>query len=283
MHVYSSPAAIKSILSDQLKEDKSLGLVPTMGALHEGHLTLVKKSLAENDLTVVSIFVNPIQFNSKEDLDNYPKDFEADLDLLKSYNVDYVFCPDEKDLYPTAPLVSINFGDISHLMEGKFRKGHFEGVGVIVCKLLNLLSPNTAYFGLKDLQQFLLIKRMCEDLNFRTRIVGVETVREKSGLAMSSRNRRLSDHGKEIASLLYKGLKSMEEGVFNRLSVSNLVHDANDVFRRSDLIQIEYLEVVDPSTLEPVDSYEDMDELAICVAGYVEGIRLIDNLYLRLK
>ncbi len=254
-----------------------------MGALHEGHLTLVKKSLAENDLTVVSIFVNPIQFNSKEDLDNYPKDFEADLDLLKSYNVDYVFCPDEKDLYPTAPLVSINFGNISHLMEGKFRKGHFEGVGVIVCKLLNLLSPNTAYFGLKDLQQFLLIKRMCEDLNFRTRIVGVETVREKSGLAMSSRNRRLSDHGKEIASLLYKGLKSMEEGVFNRLSVSNLVHDANDVFRRSDLIQIEYLEVVDPSTLEPVDSYEDMDELAICVAGYVEGIRLIDNLYLRLK
>ena len=283
MHVYSSPAAIKSILSDQLKEDKSLGLVPTMGALHEGHLTLVKKSLAENDLTVVSIFVNPIQFNSKEDLDNYPKDFEADLNLLKSYNVDYVFCPDEKDLYPTAPLVSINFGNISHLMEGKFRKGHFEGVGVIVCKLLNLLSPNTAYFGLKDLQQFLLIKRMCEDLNFRTRIVGVETVREKSGLAMSSRNRRLSDHGKEIASLLYKGLKSMEEGVFNRLSVSNLVHDANDVFRRSDLIQIEYLEVVDPSTLEPVDSYEDMDELAICVAGYVEGIRLIDNLYLRLK
>ena len=168
----------------------SIGFVPTMGALHVGHFALIDKSEKENDITIVSIFVNPLQFNNPTDLEHYPRVVSEDLELLSKKSVDAVFIPDEHEFYPTKPLVSIDFGSLSERLEGEHRPGHFEGVGVVVSKLLNLIQPTRAYFGLKDLQQFLLIRQMSTDLNFPSEIIGVETVREPSGLALSSRNRR---------------------------------------------------------------------------------------------
>lgn len=263
-------------------EGKSIGLVPTMGALHQGHLRLVNRCQVANDVTVVSVFVNPTQFDKQADLDGYPRDLQQDKALLETAKVDYLFIPSEADMYPTKPLVSIHFGEMAHVMEGKYRKGHFEGVGIIVSKLLHIVQPDTAYFGLKDLQQFLLIKRMCADLHFQTKIEGVEIVREKSGLAMSSRNLKLSKKGLEDAALLYQGLQIVAKGIENKDSINDLVEKTLAFYQSKSNIAIEYLEVVNGHTLEPIRSLEGVDELAVCVAGYVEKIRLIDNLYLHL-
>jgi len=284
MHVYSTLADIETTLNAFRDRGNLIGLVPTMGALHKGHDSLVERSKSENEITVVSIFVNPIQFNNKEDLTNYPRDLEVDIKRLDELGVDIVFAPSEEVLYPSSPLVTINFGKLATVLEGKFRKGHFEGVGIIVSKLLNIVRPSTAYFGLKDLQQFLLIKRLCFDLNFPVKIAGVETIREKSGLALSSRNKRLSSDGLMNASRLYEGLQIIAEGISNRLSIEDLVKEARTYYEEAkNILDIEYLEVVNTSTLDPVNSYSNLKELAICVAGYVEGVRLIDNIYLRLK
>ena len=283
MQVISASSEVKSTLKSLQKLNKTIGLVPTMGALHEGHLGLIKTSLEGNDLTVVSIFVNPLQFDKKEDLTNYPRDLEEDLRLLSGLGVDFVFNPTVEDLYPSPPKVSIKFGEMSAVLEGKYRKGHFDGVGIVVAKLLNLVQPDHAYFGLKDLQQYSLIKNLCNDLNFQTRIVGVETVREESGLAMSSRNRRLSKDGKDAAKIIYQGLKGIKEGIEKRMSLSDLLLDAKRLYSDSSSFELEYLEAVNAANLESAVSLDSIEELAVCVAGYVEGIRLIDNLYLRLK
>ncbi len=283
MRAVSTPEEIADLLKTVRKADKAIGLVPTMGALHEGHFELIKKSQSENDLTVVSIFVNPLQFDKKEDLDNYPRSKDNDLDQLRALDVDFVFIPEETHLYPSAPQVKIDFGRLGEVMEGTFRQGHFDGVGVVVSKLLNIIQPASAYFGMKDLQQYLLIKQMCVDLSFPTLIVGVETVREESGLAMSSRNRRLSPHGLEVACNLYKGLQIIADGLHNEHSSGELIDLAQDFYRSIDGLEIEYLEAFDGQTFTPVKSFDKVNELAVCVAGYVEGVRLIDNLYLRLK
>ena len=254
-----------------------------MGALHEGHLSLVEESKANNDVTVVSIFVNPLQFNNQVDLEKYPRVIDEDLKLLEAYEIDLVFHPSEDEFYSEKPLVSVSFGHLASTLEGKFRPGHFEGVGIVVSKFLNLIKPTRAYFGLKDLQQFLLIKRLCKDLSFTCDIIGVETKREKSGLALSSRNRLLSDRGKEIATVIYKGLKLFREGMVNEESVNQLHQNIEVMYNQTEGFELEYLEVIDPKDLSKIEDYQNLDELAVCVAGYVEGVRLIDNLYLRLK
>lgn len=283
MHIESAPSNLREILLRKRNDGFSIGFVPTMGALHAGHMELVQKSKQGNDITVVSIFVNPIQFNNKEDLDKYPRTIEEDIEKLKSLEVDYLFNPDSKDLYPTKPVIGLDFGSMASVMEGKYRPGHFDGVGIVVSKLLNIVQPNVAYFGLKDLQQYLLIKRMCFDLNFPVQIVGVETVRESSGLALSSRNQRLSDQGLQIAANINKGLDMLKEGVLDNQDLNVILNEASKFYESINGLEIEYLEAVNAESLENVTSYDKINELAVCVAGYVEGVRLIDNLYLRLK
>lgn len=283
MHIIGALDALSESISTFVKNGETIGFVPTMGALHEGHMSLVKQSIEQNGVTVVSIFVNPLQFNNSNDLEKYPRDLSQDLELLSKYEVDVVFTPSERDFYVTKPLVSINFGGLAKVLEGEFRSGHFEGVGVVVSKLLHLVKPDRAYFGLKDLQQFILIRRMCEDLSFPCTIVGVDTVREPSGLAMSSRNRLLTEAGRVGASVIYKGLSLLKKGIHEGQPLQNLLQQTNDLYDQSDNFELEYLEAINPYDFSKVMKYEDLSELAVCVAGYVEGVRLIDNLYLRLK
>ena len=282
MREITASGSIFNVTSALKKEGKSIGLVPTMGALHEGHFTLVRESTKVNDVTVVSIFVNPLQFNKKEDLLAYPRNLEQDLEMLESLNVDYAFTPGEKDLYPSEPSLSIRFGELENVLEGAFRPGHFAGVGVVVSKLFHIVQPDRAYFGLKDLQQFLLIKKMCVELNFPLEVMGVDTVREASGLAMSSRNLRLSEQGKAVAAKLYQGLQKARRSIEKREPVGEVVRSVMDFYNEIPELEMEYFEVVDGSTLRSVEDYEH-SELAVCLAAYVEGVRLIDNLYLQLE
>lgn len=283
MRVFSAPDLLFQQVSDWRLSKKSVGLVPTMGALHDGHLSLIAKAKEQNDVVIVSIFVNPLQFNNAEDLANYPRTEEDDKIILEKEGIDALFVPSVNEMYPSKPKVSINFGGMENLLEGKFRKNHFEGVGVIVGKLLHASMPDRAYFGLKDLQQFLLVKKMCIDLGFPVEIIGVDTIRQTNGLALSSRNRRLSGSGLETAAHIYKALKMAEAAVSDRKSIEEIKEEVQLYFESLSGLDIEYFEVVDVDNLEPITSYDELNELAICIAGYVDGVRLIDNLYLRLK
>lgn len=253
-----------------------------MGALHKGHVSLIDKCVDENDISIVSIFVNPTQFDRKEDFHNYPKTLSTDLELLQNLNVTYVFTPHVDTLYPEETAITIDCGSMATVMEGKYRKGHFEGVAMVVCKLLNIVQPGIAYFGLKDLQQYLIIKKLCYDLNFSGTIKGVETVRASNGLALSSRNKRLGQSGLEIAANLHIGLNLVKQNFDSGLTVQEAIRNANRFYAGIDGLKIEYLAVVNTTDLQPLESLEDVEEFAICVAGYVQQVRLIDNLYLRL-
>ncbi|GAB4232079.1 MAG: pantoate--beta-alanine ligase [Ekhidna sp.] len=282
MRSISSISELKNALNTFFNKKKSIGFAPTMGALHQGHLSLVNRSTSENDISVVSIFVNPLQFNNESDLNAYPRVIEDDLRLLEQAGVDIAFIPEREELYPQKPSINIGFGEMEKVLEGEYRPGHFGGVGLVVSKLFNLVQPDRAYFGLKDLQQFLLIKKMVHDLNFQVEIIGVDTVREESGLAMSSRNRRLSDKGIDVASNIYRGLKLFEKGVLSKDSLTTISEEVLKFYNSIHGLEIEYFQIVDPVDLKPLSSYPK-NELAACVAGYVEGVRLIDNLYLQLK
>ena len=283
MLVIGALKELSPYISSLKRSGKSIGFVPTMGALHQGHLALLASSKKENDITIASIFVNPLQFDNKDDLEKYPRSTDTDLELLQEYSVDMVFMPDEREFYGSKPLISIDFGDLARRLEGEYREGHFEGVGVVVSKLLHLIQPTRAYFGLKDLQQFLLIRQMVSDLSFPCEVIGVETVREASGLALSSRNQRLSMEGKKIASTIHEGLTKIEEGIRHKKPLSSLLSEADSFYEEQEGFELEYLEAINPQNFNSIDNYDQINELAVCVAGYVEGIRLIDNLYLRLK
>ncbi|WP_421872803.1 pantoate--beta-alanine ligase [Marinoscillum sp.] len=259
---------------------KSIGLVPTMGALHDGHFHLIKKARQENDLLVVSIFVNPLQFNNKEDLENYPRTVEADLQHLQSLGVDIAYVPSEQDMYPELPQVSLDFGRMERVMEGEFRPGHFSGVGVVVTKLFHQCNPHRAYFGLKDLQQYLLVSRLVSDLSIPVEVIGVPIVRETSGLAMSSRNQRLSAEGRDLAVTIYQGLLLAKKLWEEKQTPDETNRAVNAFYKEQTGLSIEYTQIVSPGNLE-AKLVNDDQATVICVAGYVEGVRLIDNLYLR--
>ncbi|MFK7953840.1 MAG: pantoate--beta-alanine ligase [Ekhidna sp.] len=283
MREFSVPELLSNYISELKAHRKTIGFVPTMGALHEGHLSLIRKSKEENDLTVVSIFVNPLQFNNEGDLSKYPRTMESDKNILEKSDVDILFAPSENDMYPLKPSISVDFGSMANVLEGKFREGHFAGVGVVVGKLLHITSPDRAYFGLKDLQQFLLIKKLSTDLNFPVKVIGVDTVRDENGLALSSRNARLTSEGLLIASSIYAGLKKAENKIKEKASIESIQSSITNFYKSISGLDMEYFELVDANNLQPITTYDELDELAICVAGYVDGIRLIDNLYLRLK
>ena len=278
MKVIRTEAEWKPIWTAIFKEDKSLGFVPTMGALHQGHLDLVAKSTATMDFTVVSIFVNPTQFNSSEDFQKYPQTLKADLALLESAGADFVFVPSVATLYPQPTHLRFDFGNLEQVLEGEFRPGHFNGVGLVVAKLFHLIQPTCAFFGQKDLQQVAIIKRLVQDLSFGLSIEVVPTRREKDGLAMSSRNQRLSPAERQQAVLLYSQLLLAKERLLAGEPWSMVLADTKLAFSTAANCQLEYFALLHPETFKIFDTFRTDRPQSICIAAFVGQVRLIDNL-----
>jgi pantoate--beta-alanine ligase len=255
----------------------SLGFVPTMGALHEGHMALVRRSKHENKLTVCSIFVNPTQFNNPDDLKKYPRTFEEDCKMLEAEGCDVVFVPSAEEMYPFLPSLRIDFGSLETFMEGKFRPGHFNGVGIVVSKLFNIVKPNNAYFGQKDIQQVAVIQRLIKDLSFDINLVVCDTVRESDGLAMSSRNRRLSPTARAIAPFIYNSLTLGMDLLMSGKLVYEVKEQVSELYKTRPEFELEYYEIVDFETLESIAAINPNRKTALIVAAHLDGVRLIDN------
>jgi pantoate--beta-alanine ligase len=249
-----------------------------MGALHQGHLDLVQSSKSKMDVTVVSIFVNPTQFNNPEDFAKYPNTLDADLQKLEDYGVDYVFVPSVATMYPSKAVLTLDFGDLERVLEGRFRPGHFNGVGVVVSKLFHLIKPSTAFFGQKDLQQVAVIKRLVRDLSFDISLEIVPTRREIDGLAMSSRNLRLNSKEREKALLLFHCLTTAKQHLEEGQSWQMIKTEVEKMFEREESSQLEYFELVHPDTFEVINQFDPNQKASICVAAYIGEVRLIDNL-----
>jgi pantoate--beta-alanine ligase len=269
---------LRQYIAEIRSSKKSIGFVPTMGSLHDGHLALVQASVTKNDITVCSIFVNPTQFNNSADLINYPRDTETDIKLLQNANCDMVFIPSTEDIYEKDYLLNLDFGYLEEIMEGKYRPGHFKGVGLVVTKLFNLVKPDNAYFGSKDLQQLAVIRTLTNELLFDIKIVPVETVREKDGLAMSSRNKLLSESQRKEAVDLYRALSEARHKLIEGDSVISVKKHVHDFFSLKSKIDLEYFEIVDSLDLKDIDQINDQNEVSLCIAGYLGKVRLIDNL-----
>lgn len=278
MEIFSTISETQKYLKEVQRAGKTIGFVPTMGALHEGHLELVRKAKAHNDVAVCSIFVNPTQFNNPEDLKKYPRTLEADCELLLSAGCDLVFAPTADEMYPQLPVMKFNFGNLETVMEGKFRPGHFNGVGIVVSKLFNIVKPDKAYFGLKDLQQVAVINRMVIDLSFDLELIPCPTVREADGLAMSSRNRRLSEKGRELAPKVYESLCLAKKELSEGKSSEEVKVTIQDFFKHYPAFELEYIEISDFESLEPIKEKGTEGKTAICMAIFLEGVRLIDNI-----
>jgi len=278
--VLESIKDMKELSGKYLKEGKTIGFVPTMGFLHEGHLSLVKRARKENDIVVVSIFVNPIQFGPNEDYESYPRDLDRDLKLLKGLNVDVVFHPSVEEMYPRDFSTYVEETKLSKYLCGKSRPGHFKGVCTVVLKLFNIVRPTKAYFGQKDAQQFRVIRRMIRDLNIDVELVECPIVREPDGLAMSSRNIYLSENERSQALALYKSLKLAEDIIKKGEKNVKVIKNAmKEVLSKYDKVKIDYVEVVNEETLEPVEYIEG--KVIVAVACWVGKARLIDNIIIQ--
>lgn len=265
---------------DCFQQNKSVGFVPTMGALHDGHISLVARALLENDQVIVSIFVNPTQFNNPTDLEKYPRTEETDVALLKKNGCTAVFIPNVETMYPATSEVQITFGYLEKIMEGAFRPGHFQGVGLIVAKLFNRVLPTRAYFGQKDLQQAAVIHRLIEDLSFPVELIVCPTIREVSGLAMSSRNQRLTVEGKQKAAQIFALISGLASDYSSGYSWDVCLEKAQKAYlTHVPELTIEYIELVEyPSLCKIEEEFSKSKKYAICFAGYIEEIRLIDNI-----
>ena len=280
MLVFETVKKIRNYVRDAKALQKKVGFVPTMGALHEGHLSLVDASLKDNDITICSIYVNPAQFNNPEDLSKYPQNREKDLKMLKKAGCDVVFMPPNEEMYPQEPTIKISFGIIGQALEGKFRSGHFEGVGLVVSKLFNSVAPDKAYFGQKDLQQFYVVKKLVEELSFPVNLIRVPIKREKNGLAMSSRNERLTSGEREKAALLYQSLLKGKELLLSGQTIVDVRDVIKKAFEDEPVMALEYFEVVETKHFQPVKGIDPHTETALCIAANVGKVRLIDNLLL---
>jgi pantoate--beta-alanine ligase len=262
------------------EENRTIGFVPTMGALHEGHLSLIHEARALCDVVVVSIFVNPTQFGPSEDFDAYPRDLTRDAGLLSEYNVDYVFAPTVAEIYPEGFSTFVTVEGLTDKLEGASRPGHFRGVTTVVTILLNIVRPDFAFFGQKDAQQAITIKRLVRDLAFRTEVVIAPIVREESGLAMSSRNGYLSDQERRAATVLNRALMNAVAAFENgERSGSRLLEIAGATIDEEPLARIDYISINDTETLEPIDRIEESPAL-LSLAAFVGKTRLIDNVIL---
>ncbi len=277
MQVLKSKNELVSLIDSYKKEGKTIGFVPTMGALHNGHLSLVKECKKNSDVTVVSIFVNPTQFNDLEDLKRYPRTLDKDTELLKSVDCDLVFAPSVEEIYPEPDTRKFDFGYIESVMEGAKRPGHFNGVGQVVSRLFDIVQPDKAFFGMKDFQQVAIIKNMVKQLNYNIQIVPCPIIREESGLALSSRNTLLDEDHKKNAPHIYATLKKARN-LASEMSVSDLKKWITDEINSNPYLETEYVEIVDDTTLKVTENWKEEGIKVACVAVYAGKIRLIDNI-----
>lgn len=260
----------------QKAEGVTIGFVPTMGALHEGHTSLIRAAKQDNDIVVVSVFVNPTQFNQAADLEKYPRTFNSDKSLLKQESVDVMFFPSVSEVYPDSKTPSYEMDGLDEGMEGANRPGHFNGVIQVVTRLFELIKPSTAYFGEKDFQQLAIIRHMANKLGYPIDVVGCPTQREDDGLAMSSRNTRLTKHGRITANQISKSLILAKTHLAQEKSLSEVIKTIKADLTSNPDIKLEYLDLVNPTTLKPT-SDED-PAIQVCIAAWVDGVRLIDNM-----
>jgi pantoate--beta-alanine ligase len=279
MKLFSRIPAIREYLANEKTAGKSIGFVPTMGALHEGHLSLIRRSIGENDLTVCSVFVNPIQFNNKKDLVNYPRTLDNDLKILEKTGCDLVFAPKDEEMYPKGETgsIDIDFGYLDKILEGKFRPGHFRGVAIVVKKLFEIIEPDKAYFGKKDYQQFLVISEIVKQFSLPVEIVPCTIIREPDGLAMSSRNMRLTIGERLIAPLIYETLSGMKERN-GTIPVTKLKEWAVRKIMKNPAFDVEYIEIADKDTLLPLEDWKTKEKAIALAAVNLNDIRLIDNI-----
>lgn len=258
----------------------SVGLVPTMGALHQGHLTLIRAALSENNLIVATIYVNPTQFNNASDLDKYPRSLEADIKMLEKENCHALFMPSDLEMYSDTQYLKFDFGDLDKVMEGRFRPGHFSGVALVVSKLFNIVQPDKAYFGQKDYQQFQIIQRLVTELKFPVELRSVPIVRDPTGLALSSRNQRLNEADLNKATLLHECLVYAKDKLAQGEEFDLIKREVSQKFNEDEGLELEYLELADKMTLAPLEKNTHPNQGILLIAAYINGVRLIDNMIL---
>jgi pantoate--beta-alanine ligase len=281
MRIFNNKKDLKDCLLDYKTNKKTIGFVPTMGALHQGHLSLIEKAKQKNDIVVVSIFVNPTQFNNIEDLEKYPKTIENDIQLLTSASCDILFSPSVAEIYPkNVASEKFNFEGLEHQMEGKFRDGHFDGVGTVVKALFEIITPKKAYFGQKDFQQLQIVKKMVEKHHLPVKVKGCPIYREEDGLAMSSRNARLPKEERSIAPFIYKTLQKIQQK-FDTKNISEINEWLENEFKKQPLLTLEYFTIADEKTLKRIDSKEAGKKYRAFIAVFSGNVRLIDNIRLK--
>lgn len=264
-----------------LHRDNKIGFIPTMGALHQGHISLVRESIKDNNITVVSIFVNPTQFNDKSDFEKYPKKTDEDIRLLDEVGVDFIFLPSVNEIYPKPDTRQFDFGLLDKVMEGKYRPGHFNGVAQVVSRLFDIVKPDKAYFGEKDFQQLAIIRAMVKQLGLPIQIIGMPILREKSGLAMSSRNERLTKDQRDIATNIHSILLDSKKDI-SKYSVQQTIDKITLDINKIDGLRVEYYDVVDGDTLQSVLNWKDANYVVGCITVFCGEVRLIDNITYKL-
>ena len=279
MQIFKEIDPLRRHLQHKKKAGFTVGLVPTMGALHEGHLELVKASKTATGVTVCSLFVNPTQFNNASDLEKYPRTLEKDTALLESAGCDVLFAPDTATMYEKPGIIRFNFGELENVLEGKFRPGHFSGVATVVTKLFHIVEPDDAFFGQKDYQQFLVISKLVEELKFNIKLHSVPIVREANGLAMSSRNLRLSEEQKKKAGILHQSLSNARNELLAGKSWQEISNNIKEKLMKTEELQLEYFELAHRDDLTILDSV-DIANGILLLACYVGPVRLIDNMLL---
>lgn len=282
MEIFKEIQPLRVFLKAKKALGASVGLVPTMGALHKGHIALIEACQKENDLTVCSIYVNPAQFNNTQDLINYPRDLEKDAELLKQAGCNVLFCPSDDQMYSRNRNITFNFGPLEAILEGRYRPGHFSGVALVVGKLFNIVAPDKAYFGQKDWQQLVIIRQLREELKFDLDLRSVPTIREKDGLAMSSRNLRLNEAERIRATVFYKALQEAKKLLSSGQKVEKVKAVVKEMTEQQQDVKLEYFEIAESDNLILINTIEGAKSPILCVAGYVGNVRLIDNMFLDL-
>ncbi|MEJ1236580.1 pantoate--beta-alanine ligase [Chryseolinea sp. T2] len=280
MKIFNEIGPLRTYLKEITTNGRTVGLVPTMGALHEGHISLVEASKKANDITISTIYVNPTQFNNPSDLQKYPRTLEQDAALLEKVSCDVLFCPTDAEMYPDKTLIKFDFGHLDKVMEGEFRPGHFSGVALVVSKLFHICEPTRAYFGQKDWQQLTIIKRLVNELKFNIDIVCIPIMREADGLAMSSRNRRLNPELRSQAPIINQSLRLASELLRKGEEVATVKKAVKEAIESQTELKLEYVEVADPVNLTPMNRVDKSAEAIIFVAAFAGEVRLIDNMYL---
>lgn len=280
MDIFREIKPLRAFLREKNKAGFHVGFVPTMGALHAGHLSLIEAAKSKGCFTVCSVFVNPTQFTNAEDLKKYPRTLEADIAMLEKAACDVLFLPCVEEMYSSVGITTFSFGHLDKTMEGKFRPGHFSGVALVVSKLFHIVEPAHAFFGQKDWQQFTIVNQLVKDLNFNLILHAVPTFREKDGLAMSSRNQRLTAPQRKKASAFFQTLKMAEEKLLAGESMMVIETLCKNFLEQDSEIKLEYLQLADRENLNSLENVEKPNRSVLCIAGFIGDVRLIDNILL---